>query len=69
MQYHFKNGEAVDAIVKVGNLIIPIDAKFSLDNYNRMIESDNQDEIESLEKTFKDDIKKRIDETSKYIRT
>jgi len=69
MQYHFKNGETVDAIVKVGNLIIPIDAKFSLDNYNRMIESDNQDEIESLEKTFKDDIKKRIDETSKYIRT
>ena len=69
MQYHFKNGETVDAIVKVGNLIIPIDAKFSLDNYNRMIESDNQDEIESLEKKFKDDIKKRIDETSKYIRT
>jgi len=69
MQYHFKNGETVDAIVKVGNLIIPIDAKFSLDNYNRMIESNNQDEIESLEKKFKDDIKKRIDETSKYIRT
>jgi len=69
MEYHFNNGEAVDAIVKVGDLIIPIDAKFSLDNYNRMIESENKDEIESLEKTFKDDIKKRIDETSKYIRT
>ncbi len=69
MQFHFKNGEAVDAIVKVGNLIIPIDAKFSLDNYNKMIESENKQEIELLEKTFKDDIKKRIDETSKYIRT
>ena len=69
MQFHFKNGETVDAIVKVGNLIIPIDAKFSLDNYNKMIESENKQEIELLEKTFKDDIKKRIDETSKYIRT
>lgn len=68
MEYHFNNGESVDAIVKVGNFIIPIDAKFSLDNYNRMIDSENKSEIEILEKTFKDDIKKRIDETSKYIR-
>jgi len=69
MEYHFNNGEAVDAIVKVGDFIIPIDAKFSLDNYNRMIESQDKTEISSLEKTFKDDIKKRIEETSKYIRT
>ena len=68
MEYHFDNGEAVDAIVKIGDYIIPIDAKFSLDNYNRMIESEDKVEIESLEKSFKDDIKKRIDETSKYIR-
>ena len=68
MEYHFDNGEAVDAIVKIGDYIIPIDAKFSLDNYNRMIESEDKLEIESLEKSFKDDIKKRIDETSKYIR-
>lgn len=68
MEYHFNSGEAVDAIVKVGEFIIPIDAKFSLDNYNRMIETEDKNEIESLEKTFKDDIKKRIDETSKYIR-
>ena len=58
MQYHFNNGEVVDAIVKVGDFLIPIDAKFSLDNYNRMIESDDKSEIELLEKTFKDDIKK-----------
>ena len=68
MEYHFDNGEAVDAIVKVGDYIIPIDAKFSLDNYNRMIESEDKTEIELLEKSFKDDIKKRIDETAKYIR-
>ncbi|MAW21602.1 MAG: DNA recombination protein RmuC [Flavobacteriales bacterium] len=69
MQYNFKNGETVDAIVKVGDFIIPIDAKFSLDNYNRMIESEDKSEIELLEKSFKEDIKKRIDETSKYIRS
>ena len=55
--------------VRVGDFIIPIDAKFSLDNYNRMIESEDKSEIEILERSFKDDIKKRIDETSKYIRT
>lgn len=68
MQYSFSNGEAVDAIVKIGNFIIPVDAKFSLDNYNRMIESEDKAEIEQLEKSFKSDIKKRIDETAKYIR-
>ena len=68
MQYSFNSGEAVDAIVKVGDFIIPIDAKFSLDNYNKMIESEDKMEVENLEKSFKEDIKKRIDETSKYIR-
>ena len=68
MQYSFLNGESVDAIVKVGELIIPVDAKFSLDNYNKMIESSDNSEIKILERKFKDDIKNRIDETSKYIR-
>ncbi|MEE2954186.1 MAG: DNA recombination protein RmuC [Bacteroidota bacterium] len=68
MQYNFKNGETVDAIVKVGELIIPVDAKFSLDNYNSLIENEDKQAINTLEKKFKDDIKKRIDETSKYIR-
>ena len=70
MQYSFSNNEAVDAIIKVGEFIIPIDAKFSLDNYNKMIESDETDteRLIDLEKKFKNDIKNRIDETSKYIR-
>jgi len=68
MQYTFNNGDTVDAVVKVGQFIIPVDAKFSLDNYNRMIESNDSNEIESLEKKFKEDIKSRIDETSKYIK-
>ncbi|MAQ00048.1 MAG: DNA recombination protein RmuC [Flavobacteriaceae bacterium] len=68
MQHSFSNKEIVDAIVRVGDFIIPIDAKFSLDNYNKMIESNNKDELADLEKKFKSDIKNRIDETSKYIR-
>jgi len=68
MQYSFANGEMVDAIVKVGDFIIPVDAKFSLDNYNKMVESSDADAIKSLEQLFKGDIKKRIDETAKYIR-
>ena len=68
MQYTFSNKESVDAIVRVGDFIIPIDAKFSLDNYNKMIESSKKDELAELEKKFKADIKSRIDETSKYIR-
>ncbi len=68
MQYSFSNGETVDAIVRVGDFIIPIDAKFSLDNYNKMIESSDTAEIEELEKKFKRDVAQRIDETSKYIR-
>ena len=68
MQYTFKSGDIVDAIIKVNENIIPIDAKFSLDNYNRMIESSDDGEIKNLEKKFKEDIKSRIDETSKYIK-
>ena len=70
MQYSFNNREAVDAVIKVGEFIIPIDAKFSLDNYNKMIESEetDTDKLNDLEKKFKSDIKNRIDETSKYIR-
>ncbi|MDP3725423.1 MAG: DNA recombination protein RmuC [Nanoarchaeota archaeon] len=68
MQYKFKDGEIVDAVLFVGDKIIPIDSKFSLENYNRIIEEKDQTRREELEKLFKQDLKKRIDETSKYIR-
>ncbi len=68
MQHKFSNGEMVDAVVKVGQFIIPIDAKFSLDNYNKMIESSDPNEIKNLETQFRKDIRSRIDETAKYIR-
>jgi DNA recombination protein RmuC len=68
MQYKFSDGEIVDAIVFVGEKLVPVDSKFSLENYNRVIEADNETERERLEKIFKNDLKARIDETSKYIR-
>jgi DNA recombination protein RmuC len=46
-----------------------VDAKFSLENYSRIIAEDNKDQKKILEKEFKNDLKKRIDETSKYIKT
>lgn len=68
MQYLFPDGDQVDAIVKTKEGIIPIDAKFSLDNYNRIVNEDNEERKVILEKEFKNDLKKRIDETAKYIR-
>jgi DNA recombination protein RmuC len=56
-----------DAVIFVKDLLIPIDAKFSLENYNRLIRETNEVQKERFEKDFKIDIKKRIDETSRYI--
>lgn len=68
MQYKFASGEIVDAAVFIGEKIVPVDAKFSLDNYNRLIAEGDSERREQLEKDFKRDLKDRIDETSKYIR-
>jgi DNA recombination protein RmuC len=56
-----------DAVVFVKDKIIPIDSKFSLENYNRLIETRDPAEKEKLEKSFVNDLKSRITETSKYI--
>ncbi len=66
-QYMFENGEIVDAIVRVGEKIVPIDSKFSLENYNRLINAP-ESEKPALEKAFVNDLKMRITETAKYIR-
>jgi len=68
MQYGFSNGEIVDAVVFVDKRIIPIDSKFSLDNYNRMLQTNDPVEKKRLETAFVNDLKLRIDETSKYVR-
>jgi len=74
MQYKFKKDEKTgkeyiaDAVVFVKDKIIPVDSKFSLENYERILNCNNAEEREGLEKIFKQDLKNRIDETSKYIK-
>ncbi len=68
MQYAFTDGEIVDAAVFVKGKVIPVDSKFSLDNYNRFAEAaDGADKV-NFEKAFVNDLKLRITETAKYIR-
>jgi len=68
MQYKFKDGEIVDAAVFVKDKVIPVDSKFSLENYERILSENDSQRREELEKQFRDDLKDRIDETSKYVR-
>ena len=68
-QYKFRDGEIVDAVIFLDkNRILPIDSKFSLENYNRYIEATDKDVKAKLLARVKMDLKNRIDETSKYIR-
>jgi len=67
MQYPFPDGTIVDAVVFVKDKIIPIDSKFSLENYNKMVEERDSVEKKRLETIFINDLKNRIVETSKYV--
>ena len=67
-QYKLSNGQVVDAIIKFQDRILPIDSKFPLNNYLKIMESDNQDQKEKLKKEFLKDVRNRINEiASKYI--
>ena len=69
MQYRFKDGEIADAVIFLDRgQVLPIDSKFSLENYNRMIQAETKEERARLLGKVKIDLKGRIDETSKYIR-
>ena len=69
LQYKFKDGETVDAVIFLDkNKMLPIDSKFSLENYNRLVEEKDKHNREAIAKLLKADLKTRIDETAKYIR-
>ena len=68
MQYAFANGEIVDAVIFYRDQLLPIDAKFSMEKYNRLLDVQNAEEKDRLERELKNDLKIRIDETAKYIR-
>ena len=66
LQYKLGESLIVDAVIKLDGRLLPIDSKFSLENYNRLVEAKELNRP-ALEKQFKEDLKRRIDETSKYI--
>lgn len=68
LQYKIESGSVVDAVIHLDDKILPIDSKFSLENYNRLLEA-KDGERDGLERAFKEDLKRRIDETSRYINT
>ena len=68
MQFAFGDGTIVDAAVFIDARIIPIDSKFSLENYNRILEAQTESERKRYESAFISDLKMRIDETSKYVK-
>ncbi len=69
LQYRFNDGETVDAVIHLDKgRLLAIDSKFSLENYNRLTEAKDKLDKEKFDRLFKEDLKKRIDETAKYIR-
>jgi DNA recombination protein RmuC len=69
LQHRFKDGEIVDAVIYLDKQkILPVDSKFSVENYNRILEAKDKSQKEAIVKQFKSDLKNRIDETAKYIR-
>jgi DNA recombination protein RmuC len=66
LQYRMGEGLVVDAVIKLDDKILPVDSKFSLENYNRLLDAPEA-ERPQLERAFRDDLKRRIEETGKYI--
>ncbi|OGE79317.1 MAG: hypothetical protein A2751_04985 [Candidatus Doudnabacteria bacterium RIFCSPHIGHO2_01_FULL_46_14] len=67
-QYRFKNGDVVDAVIKAGGHLLPVDSKFSMENYRLFMEAKTDEAAEGLKKSFFKDVKKRVDEIQKkYI--
>ena len=68
MQYRFKSGDTVDAIIRLGGRLVPVDAKFSLENFQKMATCDNDQDKVACRKKFLQDIKNRVEEiATKYI--
>jgi DNA recombination protein RmuC len=69
LQYRFKNSEAVDAVIYLGEKMVPIDSKFPLENFQKIVANTEDEVPKQLRRQFINDIKKHIQGVAKYIRT
>jgi len=68
MQYRFKSAEAVDAVIRLGERLVPVDAKFSLENFQKILDTQEEQLKDAFRRKFIQDVKNRVDEISaKYI--
>jgi len=67
LQYEFRNGETVDAIIRIGGNLVPIDSKFPLEDFQRILAAESEEEQATLRRQFTRTIKKHIDAVTKYI--
>ncbi|MBI2083391.1 MAG: DNA recombination protein RmuC [Deltaproteobacteria bacterium] len=68
LQYRYKSGEIVDAVIQTKEGLIPVDSKFPLPNFKRIIEAPTDEEKKSARKDFVRDVRKHVDDIVKYIR-
>jgi len=67
LQHEFRNGESVDAVIRIGGNLVPIDSKFPLEDFERIVAAESEEEQVALRKQFTRTIKKHIDNVAKYI--
>ena len=67
LQYAFRNGETVDAVIKIGGNLVPVDSKFPLEDFKRVVAAESEEEQVTLRRKFTRTIKKHIDDVAKYI--
>jgi len=67
LQYRFQSGEAVDAVIKIGDKLVPIDSKFPLEDFERVLSVESEEEQATLRRQFTRTIKKHIDNVTKYV--
>jgi DNA recombination protein RmuC len=68
IQHSFRSGEKVDAVIKLGNSLVPVDSKFPLENFKRILEATTDDDRIQAKRQFVADVRKHIDAiATKYI--